>query len=87
MPGECYWHPMANLQVKNVPDQLHRKLKQRAKRQGRTVRDLVLDAVRREVAREDFRDRLARRAPVDLGGNAADVVAQERAERDHELTP
>jgi plasmid stability protein len=78
---------MANLQVKNVPDQLHRKLKQRAKRQGRTVRDLVLDAVRREVAREDFRERLARRSPVDLGGRAADLVAEERAEREQELAP
>jgi plasmid stability protein len=76
---------MANLQVKNVPEQLHRKLKQRAKRQGRTVRDLVLEAVRREVAREDFRERLARRSSVDLGGTAADVLAEVRAEREPEL--
>lgn len=78
---------MANLQVKNVPDQLHRKLNQRAKRQGRTVRDLVLEAVRREIARGDFHERLARRAPVELGGSVAEVVAEVRLAREGEVSP
>ena len=76
---------MANLQVKNVPDSLHRKIRLHAQRRGRTVRDFVLDAVRREVEREEFRARLAKREPVDLGGPAARSLEQARDERQREL--
>ena len=48
---------MANLQVKNVPDAVHRKIRSFAERRGRTVRDFVLDAVLREIEREEFRAR------------------------------
>lgn len=81
----CYHHPMANLQVKNVPEPLHRKLRQRAKRQGRTIRDLVLEAVRRELSREEFRERLHRREPVELGRPAARTLDEAREERDREM--
>ena len=77
---------MANLQVKNVPSALHRKLQEQAKRQGRTIRDLVLDAVRREVEREDFRARLGSRRSVDLGRPAATALAEARDERDQDLS-
>lgn len=76
---------MGNLQVKNVPEQLHKKIRQQARRQGRTIRELILDAVRREVSREDFRERLARREPVELGRPAAQSVEESRAERDREF--
>lgn len=59
-----YWGAMANLQVKNVPEPLHREIRAHARRRGRTLRDFVLDAVMREVEREEFRARLAKRAPV-----------------------
>jgi plasmid stability protein len=76
---------MANLQVKNVPEALHRKIRNHAKQQGRTVRDLVLDAVRREIERAEFRARLAKREPVDLGRPAARAVEEVRAEREQGL--
>jgi plasmid stability protein len=76
---------MANLQVKNVPEVLHRKIRLSAKRRGRTVRDFVLDAVVREVERDEFRSRLAKRAPVELGRPAAESVREVREERDGEL--
>jgi plasmid stability protein len=76
---------MANLQVKNVPEPLHRKIRAYAKRRGRTVRDVVLEAVSREIEREDFRTRLAKRQPVDLGRPAARTLEEVRAERDREL--
>jgi plasmid stability protein len=77
---------MANLQVKNIPAPLHRKLQAQAKRQGRTLRDLVLDAVRREVEREDFRTRLGSRRPVELGRPASAVLNEAREERDRDLS-
>lgn len=76
---------MANLQVKNVPESLHRKIRACAKRRGRTVRDVVLDAVTREIERVEFRARLAKREPVDLGRPAARSLEEVRAEREREL--
>lgn len=76
---------MANLQVKNVPEPLHRKLRAYAKRGGRTVRDVVLAAVTREIESEEFRARLAKRAPVDLGRPATRALEEVRARREREL--
>ena len=76
---------MANLQAKNVPEALHRKIRAYAKRRGRTLRDVVLEAVNREMEREEFRSRLARRQPVDLGRPAARSLEEIRAEREREL--
>jgi plasmid stability protein len=75
---------MANLQVKNVPDSVHRKIRAFAERRGRTVRDFVLDAVLREIEREEFRVRLAKRSPVDLGRPAARTLEELRTERDQQ---
>jgi len=75
---------MANLQVKNVPESLHRRIRAYAKRRGRTVRDVVLDAVVREMERLEFRARLAKRTPVDLGHPAARTLEDVRAERERE---
>lgn len=72
---------MANLQVKNVPSDLHRRLRQWAGRRRRTVRDLVLDAVRRELSHQEFLERLRGRKPVDLGTAAASLLDEVRVER------
>ncbi|TMA35149.1 MAG: toxin-antitoxin system HicB family antitoxin [Deltaproteobacteria bacterium] len=76
---------MANLQVKNVPEALHRKIRAYARRRGRTVRDVVLEAVTREVEHEEFRARLARREPVELGRPAARTLEEIRRDREREL--
>jgi hypothetical protein len=75
---------MANLQVKNVPEPLHRKIRRLAKQEGRTVRDFVLDAVGRAVAREEFKQRLRTRERVTLGHPAARTLDEIRAERELE---
>lgn len=76
---------MANLQVKNVPEDVHQQLKRRAKRLGRTVRDLVLEAVRREADREKFLRRLHRRESVELDGGAWSRLEEARAAAGKEL--
>jgi plasmid stability protein len=76
---------MASLQVKNVPQWLHRKIRAHAKRRGRTVRDVVLEAVTREIERLEFRARLAKREPVDLGHPAARTLEEVRTEREREV--
>jgi antitoxin FitA len=85
MLGARYSDAMANLQVKDVPDALHRKIRAQAQRRGRTVRDFVLNAVTKESEREEFRARLARRQSADLGRPAARSVEEARAERDEAL--
>jgi plasmid stability protein len=82
MPPACYGHPMANLQVKNVPEPLHQKLRRCAKRRGQTVGEVVLEAVRRELSHEEFVARMRRRRPVDLGRPAAALLREARAERE-----
>ena len=76
---------MPNLQVKNVPESLQRRIRAYARRRGRTIRDVVLEAVTREMERDEFRARLARREPVDLGRPAARSVDEVRAQREREL--
>ena len=80
----CYHHEM-NLQVKKVPAALHERLRQRARLQNRTLSDLVLAAIERELARHEWLDRLRTRPEVDLGVSAASLVEEDRTLRDQEL--
>ena len=77
--------PMANLQVKDVPAELHRRLRSSAKRRGTTIREIVLDAVRRELEHEAFVRRLESRDSVDLGDGAGNLLVAERRAREQEL--
>ena len=76
---------MSNLQVKNIPHDHHDRLRRLAKKRGRTVRDIVLEAVRHRLAMEEFQLQLEGRQPVELSLSAADLLAESRAERSSEL--
>jgi plasmid stability protein len=73
---------MANIQVKNVPEELHRRLRRSARRRRTTMRELILDAVQRELSSEEFVTRLRRRRAVDLGRPAAEFLREARRERE-----
>jgi plasmid stability protein len=75
---------MPNLQVKNVPEELHERLRKRARHEGRAIRDVVLEAVRRDLDRVAFRERLVLRERVDLGRPAARALDEVRAERERD---
>lgn len=72
---------MANLQVKGVPDEVHRRLRACAARRKQTIREVVLEAVERELSHEEFLARLRRRPKVDLGRPAAELLREARTER------
>lgn len=76
---------MANLQVKNVPDSLHERLRRHAQEQNITLGTVVLNAVERELARAEWRRRLAQRPMTYLGVPAADLLVAERSDRETEL--
>jgi antitoxin FitA len=70
------------IQIRNVPDALHRWLKSRAALAGMSLSDYLLQQIREVAERpavEEMRARLARRSPVVLSIDTAEAV---RAERD-----
>lgn len=74
------------IQVRNVPERLHRELTKRAKRRGVTLTRYVQDILEREVARppaDDVFDRIEASPVVRLGRPASDLIREERADREH----
>ena len=72
------------LQVRNVPDRLHRELTRRARKAGRSLTDYVQEILEREVARppvDEVFARIAGRPTVDLGRPAAAILRDERGAR------
>jgi plasmid stability protein len=72
------------IQVRNVPDALHRTLKARAAMGGLSLSDFLLAEIRRLAERptmEELRERLHQREPVKLKMSAAQAVREERAAR------
>jgi plasmid stability protein len=72
------------IQVRNVPDRLHRELVKRAQRRGQTLTRYIQDVLEREVARppaDDVFDRIEAAAPVRLDRPAAELILEERAAR------
>ena len=80
----CYKDAM-NLQVKNVPSELHERLRRHARASRRTMSAVVLAAVERELARQEWQERFARRPETRLGVSAAELLEQERRGRDEQL--
>jgi len=76
---------MANLQVKNLPDALHQRLRHYAQKEHRTISDIAQEAIEREVARREWHEKLSRRPSTDLGGSAASLLEQEREQRARDL--
>jgi plasmid stability protein len=73
------------IQLRNVPDSLHRTLKARAAMAGVSLSDYLLKEIREIADRptlEELRQRVAKREPVKLPVSAADIIRAERAERD-----
>jgi plasmid stability protein len=81
---------MATLQVKDVPDELHRELRRRADLDGLSIRDYLLRLIRNDQQRpptKEWMSRLRRLEPLDLGAPAADLVQTDRAARDIDKLP
>lgn len=76
---------MATLNISNVPDELHERLRRIARKTNGTMRAIVLAAIERELSRAEWRERMASRPIVDLGVPAAQLIEEARAERDREL--
>jgi antitoxin FitA len=72
------------IQIRNVPDGIHRKLKARAAMAGMSLSDYLLAELRRLAERptlDELRQRLAARAPAAPAPSAAEAVREERNSR------
>jgi len=72
------------VQIRNVPDPLHRKLKARAAIAGQSLSDYLLaelEAIGSRPTREEMLARIHGRARVTLKTPAAAVVREERESR------
>ena len=80
---------MATLYVRDVPEKLYKRLRARARRNGRSlnaeVLELIDEAVLRELSSEEITERLAElAAEIDLPPDAPkpeDIIRQERDRR------
>jgi plasmid stability protein len=69
------------IQIRNVPDPVHRKVKARAAEAGMTLSDYLLAEVERIASlptREEMLTRLHSRARVKLRTPAADIIRSDR---------
>ena len=69
------------IQIRNVPDAVHRKVKARAAEAGMTLSDYLLIEVERLASlptREEMVTRLRSRAKTKLRTSAADIIRAER---------
>ena len=72
------------IQIRNVPESLHRTLKSRAALEGLSLSDYLLAEIERSADRptaREMRERLSRRTSVDLELSPAEAIRAEREGR------
>lgn len=72
---------MPNIQIRNVPEDLHRILKAKAAIEGSSLSDFVraeLEQVAKRPTHRELRMRLLRRDPIHLSPTAADIIREVR---------
>lgn len=72
------------IQIRNVPDDIHRRLKARAAMEGMSLSDFLLREVRKVAeypSIEELRARLAALPPIRPSISAADILREERDRR------
>lgn len=70
-----------SIQIRNVPDAVHKKLKVRAAQAGKSLSELLLAEITRFAALptpDEMRERLRSRKSVKLAESAAAAVRKER---------
>ena len=74
---------MGMIQIRNVPDDLHRRLKVRAAEQGLTLSDYLLHMAEREadlLTFAELSERIRRRGRVRLSKPSAEIIRELREE-------
>ena len=72
------------LQIRNLPDEVHRRLKSRAALAGMSMSDFVLREIERMLSRptrDEVFARIAELPPIDLDPPSAEILREERERR------
>ena len=72
------------IQIRNVPEETHRRLKARAAIEGMSMSDYILRELRRLTAKPTIQElsaRIAEHPPVELPESAAAMIRRMRDER------
>jgi antitoxin FitA len=83
----CYCEDVGNLQIKDLPEDLHRRLKARAAELGTTQREYVLKLIERDLrlpTKAEWLRRLRSDPPTPDFDSAA-LIREARAEREADL--
>jgi antitoxin FitA len=79
-----YANRMKTIQIRNVPDDLHGRLKARAALDGRSLSDFALAELRRTLerpTRNEWLARVAAREPFDVPGGSVALIRSGRDSR------
>lgn len=74
-------HMSKMLQVRNVPEDLHRTLKVRAAENGMTLSDYVLselEGIAGKPTLAELAERISRQEPTDIGDLAVEIIREHR---------
>ena len=72
------------LQIRNLPDEVHRRLKSRAALAGMSMSEYVLREIERMLSRptrDEVFARIAELPPIDLDPPSAEILREERERR------
>jgi plasmid stability protein len=75
---------MSMIQIRNVPEDLHRELKARAAQNGKSLSDYLLEELRMLAPRPTMQEwvaRAARLTPIEVDETPAEAIAAERARK------
>lgn len=75
---------MASLQIRNMPDEAHRKLKARAAMAGMSLSEYALAQLLESLEHptiEELSERIAQLPPLDLGDTIVEIIREERDSR------
>ncbi len=75
---------MKMVQIRNVPDEVHRRLKARAAMEGRSLSELALDELRKSLdrpTRRELIERVRAREHAAVSQPSAEAVRAEREDR------
>jgi plasmid stability protein len=78
----CRVEHMTSIQIRNVPDDVHRTLRARAAAGGQSLSEYLLEEIVRIVERPSVADLLARAGDRAGGTDIAEIVDAVRAGRD-----
>jgi len=72
------------IQIRNVPEKIHRQLKARAALAGTTLSEYILQELKKDLkrpTREELLDRIAKLPGVSLSESPAEILREERDRR------